>query len=73
MGRVKCVDWAGVAATVAGPETARVRRGRLAVGGEVTGVKVIRTLLRCCDLLFSSLARLRCSSHCCSRAINAKR
>ncbi len=72
MGRVKCMGWEGVEAMVAGPEAARVRRGRLAMGGEVTGVKVIRTLLRCCDLLFSSLARLRCSSHCCSRAIKAQ-
>lgn len=69
MGRVKCVGCAAVVATVAGPETARVRRGRLDEGGDVTGVKVMRTLLRCCDLLFSSLARLRCSSHCCSRAV----
>lgn len=68
IGRVKCVG----CATVAGPETARVRRGRLDGGEEDTGVKVMRTLLRCCDLLFSSLACFRCSSHCCSRAIKVK-
>lgn len=52
----------------AGPEVALVSLGRFKGAGTETGVRVIRTLLRCCDLCFSSFARLRCSSHCCSRA-----
>lgn len=56
------------AAIVAGPDVALVRRGRFEGGAATIGVKVMRTLFRCWDLYFSSLARLRCSSHCCSKA-----
>lgn len=62
-------DWASTCeAMAAGPDVALASRGRFAGGGRETGVSVMSTLLRGCDLCLSSLARRRCSSHCCSRA-----
>lgn len=68
--RAICADWVSTCeAMEAGPDVARASRGRFMGGGRETGVSVISTLLRCWDLCFSSLARRRCSSHCCSRAV----
>lgn len=67
--RAICADCVSTCeAMAAGPDVARASRGRFIGDGRETGVSVMSTLLRCWDLCFSSLARRRCSSHCCSRA-----